>query len=140
MIEWQQFVYIACIGLIGSVAGTFLTEPTPKEVIENYYRKVRPFGLWGKFKSLLSPAELKATEREHFYDLISVPFTFGWMLTILLMPMQLMIREYRAFAGTFVLFAICMIGLYFFWYRQLPPAQPKEAQVAEKKEVLQESK
>jgi Na+/proline symporter len=122
MIEWQQFVYILSIGIIGSLIGTYITEPTPMPVLENYYKKVRPFGAWGKFKNLLSPDVLAATKKEHFFDIISVPFTFGWMLTILLMPMQLMVKEFHAFRITFSVFAVCMIALYFFWYRQLPPA------------------
>jgi solute:Na+ symporter, SSS family len=119
MIEWQQLVYILCVGIIGSVIGTYLTEPTPQHILENYYKKIRPFGLWGKFRHLLSPEVLAATKKEHFYDIISVPFTFGWMFTILLMPMQLLVKAYNAFWATFVVFAICMIALYFFWYRPL---------------------
>ena len=122
MIEWRQLVYILSIGIVGSVIGTYLTEQTPLHIVENYYKKIRPFGFWGKFKHLLEPDVLAATKREHFYDIISVPFAFGWLLTILLMPMQLMVKEYNAFWGTFSIFAVCMIGLYFFWYRQLPPA------------------
>jgi SSS family solute:Na+ symporter len=121
MLEWHQFVYILSIGIIASVIGTYITEPVPLAVIENYYKKVRPFGLWGKFKYLLSPEVKAATEREHFYDIISVPFAFGWMLTMLLMPMQLLIRAYHDFWWTFGVFAISMIGLYFFWYTKLPP-------------------
>ena len=66
-----------------------------------------------------------ATEREHFYDIISVPFAFGWMITMLLMPMQLLIRAYHDFWWTFGVFAISMIGLYFFWFTKLPPADAK---------------
>jgi Na+/proline symporter len=131
MIEWQQLVYILSIGIIGSVIGTYLTEQTPLHIVENYYKKVRPFGAWGKFKNLLSPDVLAATEKEHFYDIISVPFTFGWMITILLMPMQLMVKEYNAFWATFSVFAICMIGLYFFWYRHLATADKITKRVLE---------
>jgi len=123
MIEWQQLVYILCIGIIGSVIGTYLTKPTSQNILENYYKKIRPFGLWGRFKHLLPPDVLSRTKKEHFNDIISVPFTFGWMFTILLMPMQLMVKQYNAFWATFGVFAVCMVALYFFWYRQLPPTQ-----------------
>jgi hypothetical protein len=131
MIEWQQLVYILCIGIIGSVIGTYLTKPTSQNILENYYKKVRPFGLWGRCKHILPPDVLAATKKEHFNDIISVPFTFGWMFTILLMPMQLMVKEYNSFWATFGIFAVCMVALYFFWYRQLPPADNAANRVCE---------
>jgi len=120
MIEWQQLVYILCIGIFGSVIGTYLTKPTSQNILENYYKKIRPFGLWGRFKHILPPDILAATKKEHFNDIISVPFTFGWMFTILLMPMQLMVKEYNSFWATFSVFVVCMVALYFFWYKKLP--------------------
>ena len=126
MIEWQQFVYILAIGFLGSVFGTYLEKPVSTPVLENFYKTTRPFGLWKKFHYVLSPQALKAAKREHFYDIISVPFTLGWMVTILLMPMQLMIKAYTAFWGTFVIFAISMIGLYLFWYRNLSRLDQQE--------------
>lgn len=137
MLEWHQFVYILSIGLISSVIGTYITEPVPRDIIENYYKKVRPFGLWGKFKNVLSPDMQAATKKEHFYDLISVPFTFGWMFTILLMPMQLLIKAYHDFWYTFGVFVISMIGLYFFWYTKLPPANATEKKM-ESDKILKE--
>ncbi len=125
MLEWQQFVFILTIGILGSIIGTYITKPVPTDITENFYKKVRPFGIWNKYKYTLSPEEKKATEKEHFYDLISVPFAFGWMFTILLMPMQLLIRSYNDFWWTFGVFAISMTGLYFFWFTKLPPAEKK---------------
>lgn len=123
MLEWIQLVLILGIGTAASVIGTYVTEPVPQAITENYYRKVRPFGIqWGKYINLLSPEVRAATKREHMYDLVSVPFAFGWMFTMLLMPMQLLIRAYHDFWWTFAVFAISMIGLYFFWFTKLPPA------------------
>ena len=131
LIEWQQLVYILCVGIIGSIIGTYLTEPTPQNILEHFYKRTRPFGIWGKFKRLLPPDILAATKKEHFNDIISVPFTFGWMLTILLMPMQLMVKDYNAFWATFCVFAVCMIALYFFWYRHLATADKITKRVLE---------
>lgn len=123
MIGWQQFVYIFGVGLLGSIVGTYLTAPTKRSVLEHFYRTTRPFGLWRPLKGILPADILAATQREHFYDIAALPFTLGWMVTILLMPMQLMIGAYAAFGGTFAVFAVSLIGLYFTWYRQLPPKE-----------------
>jgi hypothetical protein len=71
---------------------------------------------------MLEPDVRAAMEREHRNDLIAVPFTFGWQITLFLMPMQLMVRSFNAFWITFAIFLTSLAGMYIFWYRQLPPA------------------
>jgi len=45
-------------------------------------------------------------------------------VTLFLMPMQLIIHTYRTFWMTLGIFTACIIGIYGFWYRNLPPAEP----------------
>jgi len=122
MPEWQQFIYMMVAGLAGSIAATYLTPPTERGVLENFYRTTKPFGLWGPLRQTVSPEEAAAMSREHRYDLISVPFALAWQITMLMLPMLLIIRQFRAAAITGGLLATALVGLYFFWYRKLPPA------------------
>ncbi|RKX41449.1 MAG: sodium:solute symporter, partial [Verrucomicrobia bacterium] len=69
--ELYQFVLAMGIGLIGSVAGTLLTAPTDPEVLENFYMKTRPFGVWGHLKRMLSEEEQHKMTQEHVFDLVS---------------------------------------------------------------------
>jgi Na+/proline symporter len=117
--EWLQLMIVVTAGLAGCLIGTFLTRPTDGSVLEHFYRTTRPIGIWRPLKRLLSPQARLETEREHRHDLLSVPFAFGWQVTILLLPMQLLIRAYRAFFVTLIILAVCLVGLYFFWYRHL---------------------
>jgi len=91
-------------------------------VLENFYIKTRPFGLWGPFKNILPDKVRKSMEREHRNDFLAVPFTLLWQITLLLLPMQLIIHAFKAFAITFVFFVIGLVGMYVFWYRNMPPA------------------
>ncbi|OHB50562.1 MAG: sodium:solute symporter [Planctomycetes bacterium GWF2_41_51] len=126
--EKYQLLFAITIGLIASIIGTYLTKPTEPEVLKNYYRKVKPFGLWGKLKYILSEQEQARAGSENRNDLISLPFAFFWQVTILLMPMQLLVGTYKSFIVTFVIFVISMIGLYIFWYQKLPPGEIKNEQ------------
>ncbi len=123
MPEWQQFVYILVIGTAGSILGTYLTPPTDTGVLQNFYRTTKPFGLWKPLRSLLSAAENLAMQREHRNDLIALPFALGWQITILMLPMQLILKQYHDATITAGILIVSLIGLYFFWYRQLPPAK-----------------
>ena len=122
MPEWQQFIYMMVAGLAGSIAATYLTPPTERGVLEHFYRTTKPFGLWGPLRQIVSSEEAAAMSREHRYDLISVPFALAWQITILMLPMLLIIRQFRSAAVVGAILAIALVGLYFFWYRKLPPA------------------
>ena len=122
MPEWQQFIYMMVAGLAGSIAATYLTPPTERGVLENFYRTTKPFGLWGPLRQTVSTEEAAAMSREHRYDLISVPFALAWQITMLMLPMLLIIKQFRAAAVTGAILAAVLVGLYFFWYRKLPPA------------------
>lgn len=119
--EWQQFIVISIVALIATIIGTYLTAPTEEKVLNNFYQTTKPFGFWKPYKEKLDPHIRKSMEREHRNDLISVPFTLGWQITLFLLPMQLMVKSYAEFFLTLPVFLICVIGMYIFWYRNLPP-------------------
>jgi Na+/proline symporter len=120
MPEWQQILYMVAAGLAGSVAATYIRPPTERAVLEHFYRTTKPFGLWGPLKKILAPEEAAAMNREHKYDLISVPFALFWQMSMLMLPLLLIVRQYRASAATAAILAASLVGLYFFWYRKLP--------------------
>jgi len=128
--ERLQFVIITAIGILASVTGTYLTKPTDPAVIENFYRTTKPFGLWGPLKKLLSEEERAAVEREHRYDIISIPFVLCWQISLFLLPMQFIIKSWGAMGWTFLVFAVSLTGMYFFWYRHLPPHEPAKTESA----------
>jgi SSS family solute:Na+ symporter len=121
MPEWQQLFYMVGMGALGSVAATYVRPPTERAVLERFYRTTKPFGLWGPLRRGLPGDEAAAMAAEHKYDLISLPFAFFWQLTMLMLPMLLIIRQYGASAVTGAVLAVSLVGLYFFWYKKLPP-------------------
>jgi hypothetical protein len=118
--ERLQFLILASVGLIGAIIGTYLTPPTNSQVLKEFYIKTRPFGFWGPLKRSLHPDSRKAINREHFYDLISLPFVLTWQVTLFLIPMQIVIKDYRSSAVTIGIFLLSVLGMYLFWYRKLP--------------------
>lgn len=121
--EWQQFVIIAAVSLLATIVGTYAGRPVEEDVITHFYQTTRPFGFWKPYKAMLDPSVRAAMEREHRNDLIAVPFTLGWQITLFLLPMQLLIRSGTEIPITFGIFLVCLAGMYWFWYRHLPPAE-----------------
>jgi len=118
--EFQMLGYSLGAGMIGGIIGTYLDKPTDPEVLKEFYMKTRPFGIWGHLKRQLPEEERKKVTREHFNDLIAIPFALIWQVCMFLAPMLLVIHNWEGFAGAVVLFLIGGGGLYWFWYRNMP--------------------
>lgn len=119
LIEWQQFAFMTCLSFVGSIAGSLLTQQTDKDVLRNFYRKTRPFGLWREFNEELPEKRRRAINNENRNDLIAVPFALVFQVTLFLIPMQIVIHSFGAFWKTLPFFIIGLAGLYWFWYRNL---------------------
>jgi len=121
-----QFLLTMTIGFVGSIFGTYVTKPTDRKVLEHFYQTTRPFGWWGPLKDCLPADVRQRMKKEHFYDVLSLPFAIVWQVTLFLLPMQLIVRSWNAFFITLVIFAISLVGLYFFWYKKLPATNYEE--------------
>jgi hypothetical protein len=117
--EVSQFLLMTALSFAGTIVGSLLTAPTPRPVLENFYRTTRPFGLWGPFRSLFHGEDRRAMDRENRNDLLTVPFALLWQVTLFLLPMQLVIKSYDSFLGTLPLFLLGCAGMYVFWWRPL---------------------
>ncbi|MCH7226602.1 sodium:solute symporter [Haloferula sp. A504] len=118
--EVLLLTYSLSAGLIGGIIATFCDKPTDPEVLRRFYLKTRPFGFWGHLKRQLPEGERRKVSREHFNDLISVPFALVWQVTMFLVPMLLVIHHWKGLAVSSLLWLVSAAGLYWFWYRNLP--------------------
>jgi hypothetical protein len=118
--EVTQFLLLTPVSLLLSIAGTYLAPPTEPAVIDNFYRRTRPFGLWKKLESSLPDDIWRAMKREHRNDLMALPIAFVWMVTMYLLAMQLLIQQWWPAAITGTIFLASVYGLYRIWYRNLP--------------------
>ncbi|MHB9035868.1 MAG: sodium:solute symporter family transporter [Armatimonadota bacterium] len=128
MVEWQQFIIMTTLSFAGTIGVSLRTVPTPMEKLTHFYKTTRPFGIWGPVKAMFSPEEVKHLTRENRNDIISVPFALLAQVTVFLLPMQLVIKAYSSFWQTLPLFLVGALGLYWFWWRNLPPEDVKPAE------------
>lgn len=123
MVEWQQFIIMTTLSFAGTIGLSLLTAPTSMEKLVHFYRTTKPFGWWGPVRDTLSKEEQKELAKEHRNDIVSVPFALLWQVTMFLLPMQLVIKSYSSFWMTLPLFLVGLAGLYWFWWRNLPPVK-----------------
>lgn len=122
MSELWQFILTGSLSLAGSIIGTLVTKPMDQDILRSFYMKTKPFGFWGRFKDMLDPETRRKVSREHFYDIISLPFVLAWHYLILLVPVLLVIGNFKEFIVAGLLLIIALAGMYLFWYKQLPKA------------------
>jgi Na+/proline symporter len=128
--EIMQFVVLSIVGLFATVVGTYLTKPTDVNVVKNFYCKTRPFGFWGPFKKYLADDVRIGMQREHRNDLLAMPFTLLWHISLLFIPMLFIVRNFKVLAADIVLCLAGLAGMYLFWYRNLPPVAAEEPETA----------
>ncbi len=121
--EWQMFLLVMGINVVATIIGIILFPPADKETLEKYYKTVKPYGVWGPVKNALSPDEQKELRTEFRYNMLALPCAFVWLVTMFLASMQLIIHKWTDFYITAGLWLLSLVGLYFFWYKQLPPDQ-----------------
>jgi hypothetical protein len=123
--EWQQFSIASAFSLAAAILGTYLSAPTDPEILRNFYQTTRPIGFWKPLRENLDIAQKSAMAREDRNDLLAIPCALVWQVTLFLLPMQLMIRSTDGLGVTAALFVTSGTGLYWFWYRNLPPKKVK---------------
>jgi len=124
--EWLAFLVMTAISFTAAILGTWVSKPVPMEVLRHFYRTTKPFGWWGPLWKELTPEEQAVWGREHYNDLMTVPFGLLGQVCMFLMPMQLVVKSYHAFFMTLPLFLIGAAGMWWFWWRNLPPAEPAD--------------
>lgn len=122
--EVNQFLFTAGLSFVGTISTSLLTAPTPMPVLRHFYKTTRPFGFWGPLRSEVSGDARVAMDRENRNDIIALPFTLLWQVTMFLLPMQLVTRTYTAFWATLPLFLIGAAGMYVFWWRPMASRGP----------------
>ena len=119
MAEPTQFMLMTAISFVGTIVGSLITAPTSREVLINFYRTTRPFGWWWPLRGEFQGAEREAIDRENLTDILTLPFALIWLVSMLLLPMQLVIKAYSAFFWTLPLFLFGLAGMYVFWWKPL---------------------
>ncbi len=117
--DYFSFSFVASVAVVGLFLGTHLTTATEENVLEEFYRRTRPFGFWGPVRRKLSPPVRTRINRENRRDIISVCLAIPWQLGLFLMWMMLVMRQWDTFAALLLVLGVLTTGLYFFWYRHL---------------------
>lgn len=120
MADIYVFPYILGFSFLGSILGCLLTKPTEDSVAIKFFKDVRPWGFWGSVykKAKVQHPEIKKNG-DFLMDSFNVIVGIVWQMTLVLMPIFLVIREYNSLLYAFIGFAITTVLLKFTWYNNV---------------------
>ena len=117
--QYANFMIPSGCSFLGCMLGTFLTAPTDRNVLENFYQITRPFGFWEPIRKE-NPEKIQAKiKAENRRDIIATPIAVSWQLVLFLMGMMLLMKRWDYLTFLLVLFIWLSIGLYFTWFKHL---------------------
>lgn len=124
--EYETFATICVVSLTGMIIVSWLTRPVANATLVDFYRTTRPFGFWGPIRRQLAPQEQRAIRREGVRDVIATVFAVPWQLVLFLLPMTIVVHQWRLAGVLLAALVVLSVGLYLSWYRYLRVAPASE--------------
>lgn len=114
------FPLVLILSLIGCFAGTLLTKPEDDEVLKDFYRRVRPWGLWGPiYRKVLAEDPGFKRNADFKRDMFNVAVGIVWQISLVVLPMYIVIRELERAAIALAVVLGTSAILKFSWYDHL---------------------
>ncbi|HEY1802858.1 MAG TPA: sodium:solute symporter family protein [Terracidiphilus sp.] len=114
------FPLVLVLSLIGCFAGTLLTKPEDEEVLKDFYRRVRPWGLWGPiYRKVLAEDPGFKRNTDFMRDMFNIAVGIVWQIALVVLPMYVVIWELRRAALTLAIVLVTSAILKFTWYDHL---------------------
>ncbi|MFY0601981.1 MAG: Na+:solute symporter [Cyclobacteriaceae bacterium] len=115
-----SFPYILAISLTGSILATLLTPSEDDEVLISFYKKVKPWGFWKPIRDKAIASDLTFQENKGFKrDMFNVVVGTVWQLSLVVMPIYLVIKEFIPMLLGFAVFLITSLILKKNWLDKL---------------------
>ncbi len=120
MRELQYFPLLAGLSLFSCLIAAYVFPPAPAETLKDFYRKVRPFGLWGPVRRML--ADGGEDPRRPSRDRLDIPVALvgtGFFIVLYLSVMDLVLHNWARAACLAAASGVGGAILYVAWWRRL---------------------
>jgi Na+/proline symporter len=125
------FPLVLILSLAGCLAGTLLSKPEDDDVLKTFYRRVRPWGLWGPIlKKVLTEDPGFQSNRDFPRDALNIAVGIVWQVALVVLPLYFVLREFQRAAITLAVVLVTAVILKFTWYDHLSEREVQDAQPA----------
>jgi Na+/proline symporter len=123
IVPLYYFPLILIISSISAILGSLLTPPTNEMVLVKFYKEIRPWGFWSRIDKLVKSVEENFESNKDFKkDLCNVLVGITGQTTITVLPVFIILLDYRSAFITFIILIASISFLWKNWYLKLPSA------------------
>jgi solute:Na+ symporter, SSS family len=116
----MSFPYNMALSLTAAIAVSYLTRKQDDASLVNFYAKTNPWGWWKPVQRLALQQDAGFVPNKNFLtDLLNVLLGIVWQMTMIVMPVYFVIREYSSALWLLLLFAVITVILKFTWYNRI---------------------
>ena len=118
----SAFPFILIISGIAGIGGSLVTAPDNEATLQEFYKKVRPWGLWKPILKKIQSNEGHIRKNDNFSrDMLNIFIGMVWQINMVLVPIYLLVYEYTAFTVSLGLAIGTTLILKKNWYDKLDP-------------------
>jgi SSS family solute:Na+ symporter len=111
---------ILLLSVIGCLLGTLLAKPEDEEVLERFYKTVRPWGAWGPIREKVMAEDPTFQPNRNFCrDWINILVGIVWQVSMMTFAIFLVLRSWQWFGLSVAVLAVTSLFLKLNWYDKL---------------------
>ncbi len=108
------------VSTLAAVCVCLLTPPDDREVLKGFYRDVRPWGFWKPVRDELRKQYPALQANRNFWrDALNVANGIVWQLMLMVIPICLVIRQYKTMWAGIAVLAVTSVIMKRLWYDRL---------------------
>ena len=117
--EYFSFMIASVASFLFMIIGTFTTPATDQAVLEDFYKKTRPFGNWNPVRKKIQVSTMSKINNENKRDIISTFIAVPWQVILFLFMMMIVMGRWDNLGWLGGILVALSVGLYYFWFRHL---------------------
>jgi solute:Na+ symporter, SSS family len=113
----MSFPYNMVLSLTAAIVVSYITKKQDQVSLANFYEKTNPWGWWKPVQHwVIKQNSLFIPNQNFLIDLVNVVLGIVWQMTLIVMPIYFVIREYSSAMWLLLLCVGSMVALKFTWY------------------------
>ncbi len=120
-LELYYFPWLLLTSAIGAIAGTYLKPATNQDVLDSFYKTIKPWGFWKPVKARVMAADSSFVENKNFkMDMMNVAIGIVWQSALVAAPVFMVLRQWWPMTFTLIIILFTSAILKFTWWNKLP--------------------
>jgi Na+/proline symporter len=114
------FPFILIPSLIGCIVSTYLSQPTDKKTLMEFYKRVRPWGFWKPIREAVMAENPEFKPNDNFkLDAFNVVIGIIWQTSLVILPIYFVLHQFGPMFIVLVVAALTTLILKFTWWDKL---------------------